>query len=58
MGLDHQDLPAMVVATLYVQEDPRDELDDEVAVAFPDVQDAVVADATTCHAAAFPGATS
>lgn len=56
--MDHQDLPAMVAATLHVQEDPRDELDDEVAVAFPGVQDAVVADAITCHAVAFPGATS
>lgn len=58
MGLDHQVLPAMVVATLHDQEDPRDELGGEVAVAFPDVQDAVAADATTCHAEAFPGATS
>lgn len=58
MGLDHQDLPEMAVANLHDREDPRDELDDAVAVAFPGVQDAVAADATTCHAVAYPGATS
>lgn len=56
--LDHQVLPRMVVAVRRDPEDLRDEPDDEVAVAFPDVQDAVAADGTAYHGVAFLGATS
>lgn len=48
----------MVVAVRRDPEDLRDEPDDEVAVAFPDVQDAVAADGTAYHGVAFLGATS
>lgn len=58
MELDLQALPGKVVVGRHDLEDPRDELDDEVAVAFPGVQDAVAAGETTCHGVAFLGATS
>lgn len=58
MELDPQVLRAKVVVVRHDLEDPRDVRDDEVAVAFPGVQDAVAADGTTCHEVAFLGATS
>lgn len=58
MELDLQVLPAKVVVGRHDLEDPRDELDDEVAVAFLGVQDAVAAGETTCREVAFLGATS
>lgn len=58
MELDHQVLPRKVEVGRHGLEDRRDELDDEVAVAFPGVQDAVAAGETTCRGVAFLGATS
>lgn len=58
MELDHQVLPRKVEVDRHDLEDPQDELDDEVAVAFPGVQDAVAAGETTCHVVAFLEATS
>lgn len=56
--MDRQVLPRKVEVGRHDLEDPRDERDDEVAVAFPGDQDAVAAGETTCRGVAFLGATS
>lgn len=58
MELDRPVLPKKVVVGRHDQEDPPDELDDEVAIAFPGVQDAVAVGETTYREVAFLGATS